>query len=142
MTRTALFAGVALLIGGVAIFGFNRIPDDAAMSVAEQEAAANDPSVMTEAETQSDETLASNVVNDTPEVDLQVSAPSGTTETAAVLPALTVEGYDAQRVSYILQDSDMPVEVRNDFLAQLNKADDNPDALRAVLRQLRAELAS
>ncbi|MEL6644895.1 MAG: hypothetical protein AAFQ79_13255 [Pseudomonadota bacterium] len=147
MTKPALFGGAALLIAGVALVGFGGMStggdvtaDD--VSEARQEAAENAGTVITERETTGDETLPAVMAGDTSAVELETTAREDTRETMAALPAFTVDGYDAQRVSYLLQQSDMPVELRNDYLAQLRQADDDPDTLRAVLRQLRDDLAS
>lgn len=142
MTRPALLAGGALLIAGVALVSFGGMSTGGDVSEARQEAAENAGSVFTEQETIGDETLPAVMAGDTPAVDVETTVPNGTPDAVAAMPALTVDGYDAQRVSYLLQQSDMPVELRNDYLAQLSEADDNPDTLRAVLRQLRDELAS
>ncbi|MEO1453037.1 MAG: hypothetical protein AAFV31_04395 [Pseudomonadota bacterium] len=142
MTRTSLFALMAVLIGGVAIFGYNRIPDDQSMSFAEQEIAANAPEVRAESETMGDETLPQSYATQNPEVELQESVPDGFGTVPPRPDILTVEGYDHQRVAFMLQNVDMPVATRNEYLNRLDAAYDDPEALEAVLKQLQAELTS
>jgi hypothetical protein len=140
MGRIGLVLIMAGLILAVAIFGYNRIPDEEAMSYPEQEAAANSPRVLTENETEIDETRLEVVATEEPDVPLETSPGEGAETAPADMALLTVDGYDPQRVRYMMQESDMPIELRNDYLTRLETAYGDDDALAAVLAQLRADL--
>lgn len=139
MTRATLFAIVAVIIGTVAIFGYYRIPDDVGMTWQEQEAAANSPRVVTDADTPLNETRPPEPLQEDAVVDLNVTS-DVEQEVPANYDFFTVEGYDPLRAREYLVDTNMPVAKREDYLSQLSNAHGDKDALGAVLKELREEL--
>jgi len=137
--RTLLVVAVVVLIGAIALFGYDSFRNEEAMSVTEQRAAENDPEVVLETETEPDETLAPSVAEEETQVEVPVAEGEDSAGPDAA-DVLTVEGYDPQRVRFLLQESDLPVELRNDYITRLDTAAEDDDALAAVLRQLREDL--
>lgn len=139
MSRPAVFTIATLLIGLVA-FTILRSPGDDIMSVDEREAAANNPDVITEKQTAEDETIVSGTVLDSSAEDLIQSYPEDAAQTPDRPEALTLDGYDRQRVRELLQDSDIAAPRRAAYLDRLEQVEGDRSALAAVLRELRAEL--
>lgn len=68
-------------------------------------------------------------------------------ETPAAEPAsaeaeafLTIEGFDRDRAVAAIEQSDLTAEAKQEFIARLDAAADNPEELEPVLAQLRAAL--
>ena len=139
MRYPVLSVAVAALVAGIALLSYNRVPDDAGLSRAEQEAAANNPLIRTETETQANETVTRNVARSTSEPDLEVTA-DATGDAPADAGLLTVEGYDPYRTRLMLVDMDMPTEARNMYLQRLERAYGDDDRMAAILAELRAEI--
>lgn len=137
--RTLFVVAIVVLIGAVALFGYDSFRNEETMSVTEQRAAENDPEVVLETETEPDETLAPSVAEEETQVEVPVAEGEGSAGPDAP-DVLTVEGYDPQRVRFLLQESDLPVELRNDYITRLDTSAEDDDALAAVLRQLREDL--
>lgn len=140
LPRLLMFAAGALII--IALFAYNGLdgPEDG-LSRAEQEAARNTQDVNLETETEGDETVPVAEATEEAEVEFQTEA-AGVASAPDTPELLTVDGYDPQRVRFYLQETDLSVEVREDYLSRLETASGNEDELAAVLEALRAELAS
>jgi len=138
-TRAIFVVAILVVIGAVILFGYSSVPDDETLSPTELRGLENDPEVQLETETETDETLAPGVADDDPEVEVPVAEAEGATDPDAP-DVLTVEGYDPQRVRFLLQESDLPVELRNEYITRLDTAAEDDEALAAILRQLREDL--
>jgi len=138
-TRAIFVVAILVVIGAVILFGYNSGPDEETLSTTELRGLENDPEVQLESETETDETLSPEVADADPEVEVPVAEGEGQTDPDAP-DVLTVEGYDPQRVRFLLQESDMPVELRNEYITRLDTADDDDEELAAILRQLRDDL--
>lgn len=141
MTPRLVVLAPALLVF-LGLLAFLSDPDGSdALTQAERERAANAPGVVIESETAVDETVRPSTATETPEVTFQVEPGGATAPPGEDGSLLTVEGYDPQRVRYLLQESDLPVEIRQDYLSRLETAFEDREKLAAVLAALRAELA-
>lgn len=139
MNYTVLIGAVGVAVVGVAIWSYNGTPGDQVMTRAAQEAAENAPQILTENNTQPNETVTQNVADSAAGPNLDVTA-----EAAGEAPAdaelLTVEGYDSYRVRLMLAETDMLTETRNTYLQRLERALGDDDMLGAILAELRAEI--
>ena len=138
-TTTIFVVAIVVVIGVIILFGFNRIADRDTMTVTEQRAIENDPAIVLETETEATETLPPGVEDADPQVEVPIDNAEAPVDPDAP-DVLTVEGYDPQRVRFLLQASDMPVALRNEYIARLDAIAADDDALAAVLRQLREDL--
>lgn len=141
MSRTLLAATAAAIVAAVAIAAFSQppmIPSEAEL-FPERHELADQSDVTAETETELDETRLEVSATEEPDVPIEQSAGGPTAELRGD-GILTVEGYDPQQVLYLLQASDMDIELRNDYTTRLESAYGDPDALAAVLTQLRRDL--
>ena len=111
-------------------------------SWADREAMRHEQSVVLETDTRVDETVPTAEATEAPEVRLSTEAEGVDDVAVNEGSILTVEGYDPQQVRFLLMSSDMSVEVREDYLSRLEAAAGDTEKLGAVLRTIRAELAS
>ncbi|ETX26510.1 hypothetical protein RISW2_23815, partial [Roseivivax isoporae LMG 25204] len=69
-----------------------------------------------------------------------VSAEGAAAPDPDVAAALSVEGYDAEEVARLVEQSDLSLSVKTSTMTALRNAEDNPELLATVLEQLRERL--
>lgn len=141
MTRLILIGLGLVAVAAIVAVGTGYTTDDF-ISWADREEMRHSQSVTLETDTRVDETVPTVAATEEPEVRLTTEAEGVEDVSMGDNSILTVDGYDAQQVRYLLISADMPVEVREDYLSRLEAAAGDADELGAVLSALRAELAS